>query len=120
MTGMDALLQPESICVIGVSARRPTRGNMAIRNLQALGYAGRILPIHPQATELEGLPVVPSIEALPAGVDVAFVAVPAGDVAGVILQLDRAGVKAAVVITAGFTPEQEATLRAGIGPASRS
>ncbi len=111
MTGMDALLRPASVCVVGVSSRRPTRGNMAIRNLQALGFRGRILPVRPQAAELEGLKAVPSIEALPPGVDVAFVAVPAGDVAGVILRLDRAGVKAAVVITAGFSPEQEATLR---------
>jgi acetyltransferase len=109
---LTALLRPATVCVLGASARRATRGNMAIRSLQQQGFAGRILPIHPHVTELEGLAVTPSIQDLPPGVDVAFVALPAADVAAVCEQLDRAGVRAAVVITAGFTPEQEAVLRA--------
>lgn len=110
-SGLDALLRPRSVCVLGVSARRATRGNMAIRSLQRIGFGGRILPIHPQAAALEGLDAVPSIEALPPGVDVAFVAVPAPDVADVVARLDRAGVRSAVVITAGFTAQQEAALK---------
>ena len=110
--GLNALLRPACVCVLGVSARRPTRGNLAIRSLQKQRYAGRILPIHPQAPELEGLPAVRAIEDLPPGVDAAFVAVPAADVSDVCERLDRAGVRAAVVITAGFSAEQETALRA--------
>lgn len=110
-SGLDALLRPRSVCVLGVSAKRATRGNMAIRSLRRMGFDGRILPIHPQASELEGFAAVPAIEALPEGVDVAFVAVPAADVADVIARLDRAGVRSAVVITAGFTAAQETALK---------
>jgi acetyltransferase len=109
--GLDALLRPRSVCVLGVSARRPTRGNMVIRNLQQQGFAGRILPVHPQAAALEGLPALRAIEDLPPGVDVAFVALPAADVAGTCERLDRAGVRSAVVITAGFSAAEEAALR---------
>jgi acetyltransferase len=109
---LTALIRPAVVCVIGASGKRATRGNFAIQSLQRMGFAGRIIPVNPQAAEIEGLATAASIDALPPGVDVAFVAVPAATVSAVIRQLDGAGVRSAIVITAGFTPEQEAELRA--------
>jgi acyl-CoA synthetase (NDP forming) len=115
---LTALIRPTTICVIGASGRRATRGNFAIQSLQRMRFPGRIIPVNPQAAEIEGLATVASIDALPPGVDVAFVAVPAGTVSSVIRQLDGAGVRSAIVITAGFSPEQDAELRAVAGAAN--
>jgi acyl-CoA synthetase (NDP forming) len=109
---LTALIRPVTICVIGASGKRATRGNFAIQSLQRMGFSGRIIPVNPQAAEIDGLPTVASIAALPRGIDVAFVAVPAGTVSAVIRQLDSAGVRSAIVITAGFSPEQASELRA--------
>jgi acyl-CoA synthetase (NDP forming) len=114
---LTALIRPATICVLGASGKRATRGNFAIQGLQRMGFAGRIIPVNPASAEIEGLPTVASIAMLPPGVDTAFVAVPAGTVSAVIRALDAAGVRSAIVITAGFTPEQEAELRAVAGSA---
>ncbi len=95
-----------------------TRGNIAIRSMQKWRFPGRIVPIHAQAESIEGLPTVRSIEDLPPGIDAAFIAVPAASVRDVILRLDRAGVRAAVVIAAGFSPAEEAALRETMAGAS--
>ena len=117
-TAMDALVRPAAICIVGASGTRVTRGNIAIRSMQKWRFPGRIVPIHAQAESIEGLPTVRSIEDLPPGIDAAFIAVPAASVRDVILRLDRAGVRAAVVIAAGFSPAEEAALRETMAGAS--
>ncbi|MBL6650256.1 MAG: acetate--CoA ligase family protein [Reyranella sp.] len=108
---MDALIRPRTIAVIGASPRRQTLGNVALDNLANYGFAGTVIPVHGEAAEIAGRPAVPSIEALPDGVDVALASVPAAGVADAVRRLDRRGVRTAIVNTAGFSPEQEAELR---------
>ncbi|MGH7153416.1 MAG: CoA-binding protein, partial [Acetobacteraceae bacterium] len=66
---VEKLLRPSSVAVIGASATRQSQGNGVIRNLQLVGYAGRIIPVHPTAAEIDGLPTVGAISNLPAGID---------------------------------------------------
>src|SRR5215475_9268037 len=109
---LDALIRPRTIAVIGASPRRQTLGNVALDNLANYKFAGTVIPVHGEAGEIAGLPAVPSIEALPDGVDVALASVPAAGVADVVRRLERRGVRTAIVNTAGFSPEQEAELKA--------
>jgi len=108
---MDALIRPRIIAVIGASPRRQTLGNVALDNLANYGFAGAVIPVHGEASEIAGRAAVSSIEALPDGVDVALASVPAAGVADAVRRLDRRGVRAAIVNTAGFSPDQEAELR---------
>jgi acyl-CoA synthetase (NDP forming) len=108
---MDALIRPRTIAVIGASPKRQTLGNVALDNLANYGFAGTVIPVHGDASEIAGLPAVSSIEALPDGVDVALTSVPAIGVADAVRRLDRRGVRTAIVNTAGFSVEQEAELR---------
>jgi acetyltransferase len=108
---MDALIRPRTIAVIGASPKRQTLGNVALDNLANYGFAGTVIPVHAEAAEIAGRPAVPSIEALPDGVDVALASVPAAGVADAVRRLDRKGVRTAIVNTAGFSLEQEAELR---------
>ena len=112
---MDALIRPRTIAVIGASPNRQTLGNVALDNLANYKFAGTVIPVHAEATEIAGLPVVRGIEALPDDVDVALASVPAASVSDVIRRLDRRGVRAAIINTAGFSAEQEAELRDVVG-----
>ena len=108
---MNALIRPRTIAVIGASPNRQTLGNVALDNLANYKFAGKVIPVHGQATEIGGLATVSAIEALPDDVDVALASVPAASVADVVRRLDRRGVRTAIVNTAGFSAEQEAELR---------
>ncbi|ONM46931.1 acetate--CoA ligase family protein [Nocardia donostiensis] len=99
---LQRLLVPESIAVIGASADPAKRGHQIIRALQESGYAHPVYPVNPSATEILGLPVVPDVGALPHGVDIAVVAVPAARVPEVLRQCAAAGVSGAVVLANGF------------------
>lgn len=108
---ISLMVRPNVIAVIGASSTRQTLGNVALDNLAAYKFPGRVIPVHEAAREVGGLPTVPSIEALPAGVDVALASVPAAGVADVVRRLDRHGVPTVIVNTSGFSAEQEAELR---------
>lgn len=71
------LFLPRSVAVLGASATGATFGNEVIRHSLAFGYAGAIRPVHPKAAEVEGLPAVPTLAALPEPADFAYVAVAA-------------------------------------------
>ena len=110
--GLDALVRPRAIAVIGASPGRQTLGNVALENLARFGYAGRVVPVHASREPIAGFPSVGSIEDLPDGIDVVLTSIPAGGVADAVRRLDARGVPAAIVNTAGFTPGQEEELRA--------
>lgn len=107
-----ALVMPQSVAVVGASAKRSTQGNVVIDNLRKWGYRGRVLPVHPSAAEIDGLPALNAVEALPQGVDTAIVAVPAAEVLATLRRLAQAGVRSANVFSNGFSADDEATLRA--------
>jgi acetyltransferase len=106
-----AIMRPRTVAVIGASATRTTQGNHVIGNLLRAGFARRIIPVHATATEINNLPVVNSIAALPPDIDVAVVAIPAAGVAACLAELEQARVHAAVVFSNGFTPKQEQDFR---------
>lgn len=95
------LFAPHSIAVIGASASALTPGNRFIRHLQAFGYRGRILPVHPSAAEIEGLASYPSVAAIPNPVDYAYVAVAAKHVPDLLRDFDGR-VRFAQVVSSGF------------------
>ena len=73
---LTRLLSPRSIAVVGASDKPGRIGTTLLDNIQRL-FAGDIHPVNPRAEQLLGLPVVPDIGALPDGVDMAVIAVPA-------------------------------------------
>jgi acetyltransferase len=110
-SGIEALLRPRSIAVIGASAQRVTLGNTVLRNFQRWPFAGPVYVVHPTARSVEGFATVPSVTQLPRGIDVAMVCVPAPAVADVLVQLEEVGCRAAIAVAAGFTPEEDRRLR---------
>jgi acetate---CoA ligase (ADP-forming) len=99
---LTPLFEPRSVALIGASADPQSISARPLRLMQQHGYAGRLYPVNPKYDELQGLPVYPSIAAVPERVDLALVVVPASVVAAVLEECAAAGVPCAVVITSGF------------------
>ena len=97
----DFLFKPASVAVIGASAKDPSIGRALLANLQQGGFPGPIYPINPHYSEILQLPAFPSVLAVQEPLDLALIAVPIKDVPGVIRECGQAGVKAAIIISAG-------------------
>ncbi|MGE3539480.1 MAG: GNAT family N-acetyltransferase [Candidatus Tectimicrobiota bacterium] len=99
---MRPLLNPQSIAVVGISRRADGVGAALLANLHRAGFHGPLYPIHPQATEIQGLQAFPSLRAVGKPIDLAMVTVPAPAVEQVIADCTQAGVRGVVVISSGF------------------
>ena len=96
------LLSPRSVAVVGASTDPSKIGNAVLRNLLRSGFTGDVLPIHPDAAQVEGRPAFASVLDVPEPLDLAVIAVPADLVGGVVEQCASKGVRALVVISGGF------------------
>lgn len=100
-------LQPRSVAVIGASRQRGTIGGELFRNLLDFGFCGPVYPVNPNAPVVQSVVSYPTVEDVPGPVDLAVIAVPAEHVAEVARQCARKGVRALVVISAGFAEAGE-------------
>lgn len=106
--GLDALLAPTSIALIGASE---DPASLSGRPLQILGqhhYGGRIYPVNPRHRHIAGLAAYPTIAEVPEPVDLAVIAVRAEMVLGLLEQCAAAGARHAVVFSSGFAEESPA------------
>jgi acetyl coenzyme A synthetase (ADP forming)-like protein len=96
------LLEPGSVAVIGASRDTASIGRRVLDAVLAAKFPGRVYAVNPRASDIAGLTAYSSARHLPAGVDLAVIAVPAPAVLAVVDDCAAAGVKSLVVITAGF------------------
>jgi acyl-CoA synthetase (NDP forming) len=106
------LLEPASMAVIGASRARGSAGREILHNIVTGGFAGTVHVVNASGEPIEGITSLRSAARLPASVDVAVVAVPAAEVAGVAAECGRRDVRALIVITAGFDATAGAELLA--------
>jgi acetate---CoA ligase (ADP-forming) len=100
--GMEFVFRPRSVAVIGASADPTKIGGRPVDYLKRGGFRGRILPVNPNQTEVQGLPAFASLDAVPGEVDQAVVAVPAAMVPGALEACARKGVRAVIAFSSGF------------------
>jgi acetyltransferase len=77
-------------------------GGEILRNLKRCGYSGALYAVNPGYDDIDGIPCVPSIEALPEGVDLVVVAVNRRAVLDVAAACGTRGMRNLVIISAGF------------------
>jgi len=99
---MARLLSPRSVAVIGASRDHRTVGHQALANLLAGGFDGAVFPVNPNAEHVASVKAYPTILDIPGDVDLAVIAVPVPVVIDVIRQCAQKGVRAVVVLSAGF------------------
>jgi acetyl coenzyme A synthetase (ADP forming)-like protein len=102
VAAVRSFLNPSSVAVIGASRRRKTVGAEILNNLVSRGFAGPAYAINPRAHTIQGRPAYPSIADVPDSVELAVIAVPAAEVNEVARECGTAGVRALLVISAGF------------------
>lgn len=99
---LHAFFYPDSVAVIGASATPGKVGHTIVANMIEAGYKGKLFPVNPKASEIEGLAVVNEISDLPLGIDLGVISVPRQFVIPSIKALAERKAKSAIVITAGF------------------
>ena len=104
---LRAVFSPSSVAVIGASDDIRKWGGSALRNLLDGGYTGTIYPINPRGGVFFGIQSYRSLEEVPEAPDLALMAVGGQQVKSVLEECGRRGVRAAVVLAAGFSETGE-------------
>ncbi|HVP43287.1 MAG TPA: bifunctional acetate--CoA ligase family protein/GNAT family N-acetyltransferase [Terriglobales bacterium] len=99
---LDALFAPRSVAVIGATEKAGTVGRAVLWNLITSPFGGSVFPVNPNRPHVLGIRSYPGIKDVPESVDMAVVITPAETVPGVIRDCAERGVRAAIVISAGF------------------
>lgn len=99
---LDKFFNPESVAIIGASRQQGKVGYEILRSLLDAGYTGDIFPVNPHAVQIENLKCFPDLKSIGRTPDLVLLVVPAKVVPAVMQQCASAGVKAVVIITAGF------------------
>ena len=100
---VSTFLRPRAVAVIGASRERGTVGGEIFHNLLDAGFNGPVYPVNPSAPVVQSAPAYPSVTAVPGPVDTAVIAVPAEHVVEVARECAAKGVRALVVVSAGFS-----------------
>ena len=100
---MKAFFEPASIAVVGANRERGKIGSEILHNLRSAGFTGALVPVHPTATEIQGLPAYRRVADIPGPIDLAVIAVPADRVLDSVDDCLAKGVRGICVISAGFS-----------------
>ncbi len=105
---LKPLFMPESMAVIGASNTPGKWGNMMLYRPVQSGFRGQIYPINPKENKVLGIKAFKSVLDVPNHIDLAIVTIPAVLTPKVMKDCVKKGVKAAILITAGFAETGEA------------
>jgi acetyltransferase len=97
---LSAMLAPKSVALIGASEKPGSVGRALLENLES--FPGQVFLINPNHATLLGQKTYAAIRSVPEEVDLAVIATPAETVPRLVNQCAAAGVKGAVIISAGF------------------
>ncbi|MES9992957.1 MAG: bifunctional acetate--CoA ligase family protein/GNAT family N-acetyltransferase [Candidatus Thiodiazotropha sp.] len=99
---LTPLFSPKSIAMFGASDRKNSVGEVVFRNLKSAGFKGDIYPINLKHDKVQGVKAYNSIQAVGKPVDLAVVATPAKTIPAIVQACGEHGVKAMIVLSAGF------------------
>lgn len=99
---LKPLFAPKSVAVFGASDRIDSVGKIVFQNMLQSGYKGKLYPVNPSHTAIQGSQAYPAISHITETVDLAVIATPARSVPNIIQQCGEHHVKAAIIMSAGF------------------
>ncbi|WP_312464913.1 acetate--CoA ligase family protein, partial [Pantoea endophytica] len=105
--GLEALLRPKSIAVIGASITPGRAGYFMMRNLLAGGFSGPVLPVTPKYKAVSGVLAWPDIASLPFAPDLAIICTHAKRNLELLQQLGEKGCKACIILSAPSSQLEE-------------
>jgi acetyltransferase len=99
---LDVFFSPQNVAVIGATETTASVGRTILWNLINSPFGGTVYPVNPKRNSVLGIRAYANIAAVPDKVDLAVIVTPASTVPGVVRDCVAAGVKGAIIISAGF------------------
>lgn len=99
---LNAILSPRNVAVIGATEKVGSVGRTVLWNLISTPFGGPVFPVNPTRPSVLGIKAYPNIASVPEQVDLAVLVTQAKFAPGIIQECAAAGVKGAVIISAGF------------------
>jgi acetyltransferase len=99
---LDVFFSPKNVAVIGATETPGSVGRTILWNLMSSPFGGAVFPVNPKRPSVLGVKAYKNIEEVPEQVDLAVVVTPAASVPNIVRECADAGVKGAIVISAGF------------------
>jgi acetyltransferase len=106
--GLERLLAPQRIALIGVTINPESVGGIVLANLVGGAFRGTVYPINPSAESVLGVPCFDDVRELPRTPDLAIICSGAADVPAQVRACGEAGVGGVIVMSAGFGEAGEA------------
>ncbi|MDO9089767.1 MAG: acetate--CoA ligase family protein [Rubrivivax sp.] len=100
--GVEALLKPRSVAIVGATPRVEALGGRPIVNLRTQGFTGKIYPVNPRYESILGLPCYPDLKSLPEVPDLVLVLVSQDRVFATLDEALEVGARTALVFGGGF------------------
>lgn len=102
---LEHALRPGSIAVIGASDEAGSVGQKLTENVLACGFGGPVYLVNPRHRRIAGQKCFASVGEVPETPELAVIATPPETIPALIEALGKKGTRAAVVVTAGLSPE---------------
>ncbi len=99
---MRELFEPRSIAIVGAARESNKVGHVILKNLIESGFEGPLYPVNPKADRILEKPCYASLSDIGQPIDLAVIVTPARFVADVLDEAGRIGIRAAIIISAGF------------------
>ena len=99
---LSTMFEPASVAVFGASERRDSVGKLVFMNMIESGFKGQVYPVNPKHRKIQGHRAYPDLDSIGKPVDLAVITTPATTVPGIIESCGEHGIRAAVVLSAGF------------------
>ena len=104
---LDAIFTPHNVAVIGASERPDSVGRAVLWSLVSSPFGGTVFPVSDKRASVLGIKAYRTVADIPERVDLAVIVTPAVTVPEIIGQCVAAGVRGAIVISAGFKEHGE-------------
>jgi acetyltransferase len=99
---LEVFFSPQTVAVVGATEKQGSVGRTILWNLITSPFGGTVYPVNPKRPNVLGIKAYPSVKELPEAPDLAVIVTPAPAVPAIIGECVDKGVKAAIVISAGF------------------
>lgn len=101
VNAMDALCRPRSLALIGASSKTGRVGNIILENVRA--FPGDLYLVSASETSIGGRETYPDVAALPAGIDLAVIALEAKRAVAAARQCAEKGCKVLIIVASGYS-----------------
>ena len=101
------LLDPRSIAFVGASAREGTPGHTMLDLNRGASLEGRLYPVNPRYSRIDGVDCYPSLDALPEAPDLVVLGLADRRLEGALCEAAAAGARAAVIFGGANLEEPE-------------